>query len=302
MSRRTLALFAVVSVVWGIPYLLIKVADRGLEPSVIVEGRTLLGGLLLLPLAVRESRIAELRRVWKPLVAYCVCELAVPWLLLTTAEKKLSSSLSGLLIATVPLISAMLAAVTGHHRVRGLRPVGGLVVGLAGVAVLLGLDVGSAATGSVAMVLVVAVGYATGPLIVSRYMSECSSLALAAVSLLAVAAAYLPAALVQGPARWPAATVTLSVIGLGVICTAVAFVAFFDLIKATAPTQATLVTYFNPIVALVLGVLVLGESFKLATAAGFVLILGGSWLAADRNRPVRGQPARAAEAGPGPLS
>jgi drug/metabolite transporter (DMT)-like permease len=281
-ERRPLALFTVVSVVWGVPYLLIKVADRGLSPAVIVEGRTLLGGLLLLPLALREGRISELWKVRIPLVAYCVCELGVPWLLLTTAEQRLSSSLTGLLIAMVPLISALLALITNHHRVRGRRAVFGMLLGLAGVGLLLGLDVGSAATTSLLMVLVVVVGYATGPLVVSRYMNACSSLALSAVSLLLVAAVYLPFSLHEGPHRFPAATVLLSVVGLGVICTAIAFVAFFELIKVMAPTHATLVTYFNPVVAVILGAAVLGESVHPAAVAGFGLILTGSWFATGR--------------------
>lgn len=277
--RRTLALFTVVSVAWGVPYLLIKVADGGLEPSVIVDGRTFIGGLLLLPLALREARLAELRQLWRPFLLYCICELAIPWLLLTTAERRLPSSLSGLLIATVPLISALLALLSGHHRVRGHRQLSGLGLGLGGVIVLLGFDPASAATGSVLMVLVVAVGYSLGPLIVSRYLTGCSSLALAAASLLIVAAGYLPAAVVQAPPRWPSATVALSVVGLGVICTAIAFVAFFELLKVTTPTQATLVTYFNPVVAVALGATVLGEPVTAASGVGFALILAGSWFA-----------------------
>lgn len=284
MSRRALALFALMCVVWGIPYLLIKVAVRHLTPVVVVEGRTLIGAALLMPLALRQGQVRSLLRVWKPLLAYCVFELAIPWWLLSNAERRIPSSLSGLLVATVPLISALLAYLSGHRGVLDRRGVVGLFVGFAGVAVLLGLDVHGAQLGSVAQVLAVSLGYALGPLIAARYLSEQSSLALAAVSLAVVAAGYLPAAVVQAPRHAPSASVMASVVVLGVVCTAVAFVTFFELLKEVHPTQATLITYFNPLVAVVLGVAVLGETFKAATGVGFVLILAGSWFATGRSR------------------
>lgn len=283
MPRRAMALFALMSVVWGIPYLLIKVAVRHLTPADVVEVRTLLGALILLPLAVRQGRVRELAHVWKPLAAYCVCELAVPWFLLSNAERRIPSSLSGLLVATVPLIAAVGAYVTGHREVLERRRVGGLLIGLAGVGVLLGLDVHGAELGSVAQVLGVAVGYAVGPLIADRYLADQSSLALSAVSLAVVAVVYMPVAAVQLPGRTPPASVISSVIVLGAVCTALAFVAFFELIREVNPNRALLVTYFNPFVAVILGVAVLGEAFRVSTAAGFALILVGSWLAAGRS-------------------
>jgi drug/metabolite transporter (DMT)-like permease len=286
MTRRGAALFALMSVVWGIPYLLIKVAVRDLSPTVIVEFRTAVGALILLPLAIRQGQIKPLLRHWKPLLAYTVAELGVPWLLLSTAERRLPSSLSGLLVATVPLIAVVLSLVTGGHGGRvDARGLVGLLVGLLGVGVLLGLDVTTREVGSAAMVLVVAFGYATGPLVASRYLNGLSSLALAAVSLTAVAVVYLPIALFQLPAHFPPASVVSSVIILGLICTALAFVAFFELIKEMAPTKATLITYFNPMVAVLLGVALLGEPLTLATGAGFVLIIGGSWLSTATRSP-----------------
>ena len=284
MPRRAMALFALMSVVWGIPYLLIKVAVRHLTPADVVECRTLVGALILLPMAFRQGRVRHLARVWKPLAAYCVCELAVPWFLLSNAERRIPSSLSGLLVATVPLIATIGAYATGHREVLERRRVTGLLIGLAGVGVLLGLDVHGAELGSVAQVLVVAVGYAIGPLIADRYLADQSSLALSAVSLAVVAVGYLPVALLQRPHRMPPATVITSVIVLGAVCTALAFVAFFELIREVNPTRATLITYFNPFVAVILGVAVLGETFRASTGAGFVLILLGSWLASGRAR------------------
>jgi len=283
MPRRSVALFALMSVVWGIPYLMIKVAVRHLTPADVVECRTLLGAVILLPLAIHQGRVRDLARVWKPLAVYCVCELAIPWFLLSNAEKRIPSSLSGLLVATVPLIATVGAYMTGNREVLERRRVTGLLIGLAGVGVLLGLDAHGAELGSVAQVLVVAVGYAVGPLIADRYLADQSSLALSAVSLAVVAAAYLPIALIQLPNRVPPATVIASVIVLGAVCTALAFVAFFELIREINPTRATLITYFNPFVAVILGVAVLGETFQASTAVGFALILAGSWLAGGRS-------------------
>jgi drug/metabolite transporter (DMT)-like permease len=281
------------SVVWGIPYLLIKVSVRHLEPSVVVEGRTAIGALVLLPLAFRQGQLRPLLRYWKPLLAYTVAELALPWFLLSDAEKRLPSSLSGLLVATVPLIAVVLAILTRHHDRMDSRQILGLLVGLVGVGVLLGLDVGKGDLGSVALVLLVALGYATGPLLVARYMGHLSSLALAAVTMALVAFAYLPIAIWQRPSSPPPGRVVAAIVVLGVVCTALAFVAFFELIKEVGSTRSTVITYVNPVVAVVLGVALLGEPFKLSTGIGFALILAGSWAsAAGRVRlPVPTRPA-----------
>jgi drug/metabolite transporter (DMT)-like permease len=260
----------------------------------VVEARTALGAIVLLPLAVQQGQVGPVLRKWRPLLVYSVAELGVPWFLLSSAEERLPSSLSGLLVATVPLIGLVLSAVLGWHPSRvDKRELLGLVVGLVGVGVVLGLDVGRGNMGSVAEVLVVAVGYATGPLLVSRYLNDVSSLALAAVSLVVAAVGYLPGALLEMPDHVPPATALVSLVVLGLVCTAVAFVAFFELIKAMAPTKAMLITYFNPVVAVLLGVALLGETFKATTAVGFTLILAGSWLstasggARSRPRPNR---------------
>jgi drug/metabolite transporter (DMT)-like permease len=284
VTRRGAALFVLMSLVWGIPYLLIKVSVRHLEPSVVVEGRTAIGALVLLPLAFRQGQLRPLLPFWKPLLAYTVAELAVPWFLLSDAEKRLPSSLSGLLIATVPLIAVVLALLTGHHDRMDSRQVTGLLIGLVGVGVLLGLDVGRGDLGSVVLVLVVAVGYATGPLLASRYMGQLSSLALAAVTMALVAVAYLPIAIWQRPSAPPPGQAIASIVVLGVICTALAFVAFFELIKEIGSTRATVITYVNPAVAVVLGVALLGEPFKLSTGIGFALILAGSWVSTGAGR------------------
>jgi drug/metabolite transporter (DMT)-like permease len=220
-----------------------------------------------------------LLHAWKPLLAYTLAELAIPWFLLSDAERRLPSSLTGLLVATVPLIAVLLAALTGHRDQVDRRGFIGLVIGLVGVAVLLGLDIGGGDVGAVAEVGLVAVGYATGPLLAARYLADFSSLALAAVSVALVAVAYAPLAAWQYPAQAPSGEAIAAVIVLGLVCTALAFVAFFELIKEVGSTRATVITYFNPAVAIVLGVVFLGESLRAGTGVGFVLILAGSALA-----------------------
>jgi drug/metabolite transporter (DMT)-like permease len=272
------------SVVWGLPYMLIKVAVRDLSPVMVVEARTAIGAMILLPLALRQGQLRPLLGAWKPLLAYTLAELAIPWFLLSDAERRLPSSLTGLLVATVPLIAVLLAALTGHRDQVDRRGFIGVVIGLVGVAALLGLDIGGGDVGAVAEVGLVAVGYATGPLLAARYLAGFSSLALAAVSVALVALAYAPLAAWQSPARAPSGEAIAAVIVLGLVCTALAFVAFFELIKEVGSTRATVITYFNPVVAIVLGVVFLGESFNMGTGVGFVLILAGSWLATAPRR------------------
>jgi drug/metabolite transporter (DMT)-like permease len=290
MTRRGALLFALMSVVWGVPYLLIKVAVRHLAPAVVVEGRTAIGALVLLPLVVHHGQLRPLLRSWKPLLVYTVAELAIPWFLLSDAERRLPSSLSGLLVATVPLVGVVLAALSGHHDRVDAKGVLGLLIGLVGVGVLLGLDIGRSDLGSVSEVGVVAIGYATGPLLVSRYMYHLSSLALAAVTMAVVAVGYLPFAISELPSKAPPGTAIASIVVLGVVCSALAFVAFFELIKEMGSTRATIITYVNPAIAVVLGVVLLGEPFKLATGVGFVLILAGSWVSTGAGSEARRNP------------
>lgn len=284
MSRRGWVLFLAMGVIWGVPYLLIKVAVGELSPATLVLARTALAGLLLLPLAMARGHLRPLLASWRPIVAFAAIEICVPWLLLGVAEQRLSSSLTGLLIAAVPLVGFLLAwsggaRLTGSDEALDLRRVVGLLVGLAGVAALVGFEVGSGDVGAVLALAVVAVCYAIGPMILARWLSQLPGLGVITVSLLLTAVVFLPVGLAQAPPQWPSAEATWSVIGLAVVCTALAFVVFFELIAEVGPTRSTVITYLNPAVALLLGVAVLDESFTLATAIGFALILVGSVLA-----------------------
>lgn len=287
MTRRGWALFVAMGIIWGIPYLLIKIAVDELSPAALVLARTGIGALLLLPLAAMRNQLRPLVPYWRPLTVYTVIEICIPWLLLGYAEQRLSSSLTGLLVASVPLVGAVLVTATGQERL-GSRRIAGLLVGFAGVAALVGFDVGSANTASVVAIAGVAICYALGPLILSRYLADLPGLGVVTASLIMSAVVYLP----FGLAQWPAAALSgetwLAVAGLAVICTALAFIVFFKLIAEVGPARATVITYVNPAVALILGVVVLDEKVTVATAAGFGLILVGSVLATSRDtKPVR---------------
>jgi len=282
VSRRGVVLFGAMCVIWGLPYLMIRVAVRELAPVTLVFLRTALGALILIPVAGLRGELRPLLLKWKPLLAYTAVEVAIPWVLLARAETKLSSSLTGLLIAAVPLVGAAIVTLTGDREQLGARRWLGLLIGIAGVAALVGLDVGQVDALAVAGIGLVAVGYAVGPIILSRSMTDLPTFGVVAASLCLTAFAYLPFALLRWPAEVPSSHVIESVLGLAVICTALAFVVFFALIAEVGPVRATVITYINPAVAAVLGVTLLSEHLTRGMVIGFALVLAGSVLAAGR--------------------
>ena len=268
---------------WGVPYLLIKVAVRGVTPATLVFARTGIGAVILLPVAAARGQLRPLLAFWRPMVVYTVVELAIPWFLLSSAERRLSSSLTGLLVAAVPLVGTVLSRATGGTDLLDAKAVIGLLVGLGGVAALVGLDVGRADLGAVAGVGLVVVGYATGPLIVARSLATLPGLGVVAASLGLCAVGYAPVGILQRPGVLPSGRVVAAVVVLGVVCTALAFVVFFHLIAEVGPVRATVITYVNPAVAIALGVAFLGERVNAGTGLGFVLVLAGSFLATRRS-------------------
>jgi drug/metabolite transporter (DMT)-like permease len=291
MSRRGWLLFAIMGVVWGVPYLMIKVAVTGLTPAALVFSRTAIAALMLAPIAAARGQVRPVLRRWRPLLVFTAVEMAVPWYLLAHAEQRLSSSLSGLLIAAVPMVGALVGRLTGAERL-GPRRLVGLAIGLAGVAALVGLDVGRGDLIACLEMAGVVVGYAVGPFILVRYLTDAPGLGVVAGSLVLTMIAYAPVALGQLPARLPGLDVLGAVAVLAVVCTAVAFLCFFALIDEAGPVRATVIPYLNPAVAVTLGVLLAGEPFTVGIAVGFVLVLVGSVLATGRS-PDRTQPAAA---------
>ena len=288
MSRRGLLLFASMCVIWGVPYYFIRVAVRDLTPGMLVFGRTSIAALVFLPIVLRRSELRAMRPRWVPLLAFAVIEIGLPWLLIGHAEQRISSSLTGLLIAAVPLVATVIALVfrTRH----GVGPAGalGLLIGFTGVIGIVGFDLHATSWTALAEVAVVAVCYAVGPAILAQYLGGLSAPSVIGVSLAACALAYTPVAVVQWPSSTPPAGALASVAVLAVVCTALAFVFFFALIGEVGPVRATVITYVNPAVAAVLGVAALDEHFTAGMGIGFALVLLGSVLATRSGaRPAR---------------
>jgi drug/metabolite transporter (DMT)-like permease len=290
LSRRGALLFAAMCVIWGIPYLMIRVAVRELAPVTLVFLRTGLAALLLVPLAARRRELRPLLAPWRPILAYTAIEVALPWFLLSHAETKLTSSLTGLLIAAVPLVGALIVSLSGERERLGGRRWLGLLVGLCGVAAIVGLDLGHVDAVALVEIALVAVCYAVGPIILARYLNAAPPLGVVAASLALTAVAYAPLAAIRWPGRMPSAHVVESVVGLAVVCSAAAFLLFFALIAEVGPVRATVITYVNPAVAAVVGVLLLNEHLTAGMLLGFALVLAGSVLATGRTPEAIAEP------------
>ena len=284
MSKTGWVNFGIVGLLWGIPYLFLKVAVGELEPSVIVISRTLIGALLLAPLAIKRSIFWLPIKRWPFLLLYSACELIGPWYLITHAEQKINSGLTGLLIATTPIWAAILASIFGDKTVWHKSRLFGLIVGFIGVIAVVGLEsiTGNSDLISIAMVLIASMGYAYAINMVNRRIPEVPGLALNTWAMIITSIVFLPFAIVQRPTQMPSIEVVLSVIGLGVLCTALAFTMFFKVIAEIGPPRASLVTYLNTAVAVVLGIIILSEPITLGIVLGLPLVLIGSYFASRK--------------------
>ena len=280
-------LFLALGVAWGIPYLLIKVAVGEVSPAQLVLARTGLAALILLPIAIAKDALRPLVPHWRWLLVFVVVEIAVPWVLLGSAETRLPSSTTGLLIAAVPLAGLAIAFVTGRAERLAPQAWAGLALGIVGVAALVGLDVGGSDLGAVAEVGVVVVGYAAGPAILSRPLAGLPGIGIMASALALTALAYVPIVLLTDgvPGPLPSAQVVWSIVALAVVCTAAAFMLLFALVQEVGPVRATTITYVNPAVAVVAGALVLDEPVTVWTVLGFALVVSGSFLVNRGGRP-----------------
>ncbi len=295
MSRRAWLLFAAMSVIWGIPYLFIKIAVVELSPVSIAGFRTLLGAAVLLPLAARAGAIRPALRAWPYVVAFGLMEMAIPWVLLGHAEQRVPSGFAGLMLAAVPIVGTLVSWLLGdRHALTPVRLLG-LAVGIAGVAALVSLDLagGGIDVLSVIELLVVAALYAIAPAMATRKLAHVPSMGVIACSLTVVAVLYLPATVLGLTPGLPSGKVIGSVLVLALICTALAFVLFFALIAEAGPVRATVITFVNPAVAVGLGIVVLNEPLTLGTIIGFPLVLLGSYWA-TRSPKAAAEPIEAA--------
>lgn len=275
MNRRGWVLFLTLSVLWGIPYFMIRIAVRQLDPATLVFARTFPAALLLIPLALQQRAFSSLRGKWRWLIGFSIIEFGVPWFLMGSAEKHLSSSLTGLLVAAVPLGSITLTKLLHPSETIHARRLVGLLIGTVGVVVLVGLDLSGGSWLWVAAMLLVVVGYASGPMILALKLNEASGLAVVAASVSIVALGYLP----WGATHWPAhlkIETWLSIGGLSLLCTVAAFLVFFALVQEVGPSRGTVITYFNTAIAVLLGTAVLHESLTTGIIIGFPLIVLGS--------------------------
>jgi drug/metabolite transporter (DMT)-like permease len=290
MSRRGWFLFLAVSTLWGLPYFLIRIAVRDLDPTSVVLGRTLPAALLLLPIAWRQGALSSLKGRVRWLVAYTIVEFGIPWYFMSSAERHISSSLASLLICATPIVSLGITKLLHPHDRIERRRLFGLALGSAGVIALVGLEMSVDSVWWIAAMGIVVLGYAGGPQIISAHLREANGLAVVATSVSIVAVLYLPV----GIARWPhhvAAATWWSLAGLSGLCTIGAFLLFFALIKEVGPAKSTVVTYLNTAIAVVLGVVVLNEKLTTGILIGFPVIAAGSFLATAQRSSAASRPA-----------
>ena len=288
MTRRAWLAFAAASVIWGVPYLFIKIAvEHGVTAPGLAWGRVMLGALVLVTLAWRAGTLRTVISRWRWLLAFAVVEIAIPFPMLAIGEVRVPSSLAAIMVAAVPLIGAVLAMRFDHsERPTPIRAVG-LLIGFGGVIALVGLDVAGhrGELLGIGAIMVTATGYAIGPMLIKHRLAGLDPRATMGASLALASLLLAPWAALDLPARAPSAGAIGAVVVLGVLCTAVGFVVYAILISEAGTSRATVITYVNPVVAVALGVLLLGEQPGAGAIAGLLLILAGGWLSTDGRLP-----------------
>jgi drug/metabolite transporter (DMT)-like permease len=287
MSWRVWLAFGALGVIWGVPYFFIRIAVEDVPPLVVAWGRTTLAALILLPIAWRRGALGAVRRHWVAVCCFALVEFVMPFSAISIGERWIGSAITGILIAGVPLTVVILARFFGVHEPLGRRRLLGLLIGFLGVAALVGFGPVSGVQGwaGVGCMLLAAVGYASGPLIIQRHLSDMDSLGPVAASLTVASLVLLPPALLTFPSRLPAAVSLYSIGVLGVLCTAVAMLLMFYLVANAGASRASIITYINPLVATLLGAGVLHERLGAGGFIAFAIILIGSWLATRATAP-----------------
>jgi drug/metabolite transporter (DMT)-like permease len=291
VTRRSWILLGILAAVWGASYLFIELGLEDLSPPMIVFARTALAALVLLCVAVRLGAMRGIRERLGAVAVLAAVQVAGPFLLISFGQERIASSLAGILVASAPIFTALLAVwVDQEERSHGLSLVG-IGVGILGVALLLGVDAGGsgAALAGGLMVLLASLGYAIGGFYLKRRLADLPPVAVGAATLAATALMTAPLGLATAPSEAPGLGAVAAVAALGVAGTGIAFWIFYHLIATVGPAKASVVAYVAPGFAVVYGVTLLGESFTVATAAGLLLIVGGSWLAAEGRLPRRGR-------------
>ena len=289
MSRKSALIFALVGFLWGVPYLFIKVAvdeENGYAPAIVVFGRVLIGAAILIPLAIKDRSIFAALRGMKYVAFYALLEMIIPWILIGTAEQKISSGLAGLLIASVPIWSNLITYFQGDKDALKANRIVGIGIGFIGVVLIVGIETftGSSDPLSILMVIVSAIAYAYAVIMIRNKLPDVSGVAINAVAMVLTAIFYLPFTIALWPDHAISREATYSVIALGVFSTGIAFAFFFTLMADIGPTRASLVTYWNTAIAVVLGVIILSEPLTIGMSIGLPLVMLGSWLVNRRQK------------------
>jgi drug/metabolite transporter (DMT)-like permease len=287
MSRRNLILFILAGFLWGIPYLFIRVAvdsENGFSPAIVVFGRVFIGALILIPIAIYDKTFFTAIKGWKYITVYALFEMVGPWILIGTAEQKISSGLAGLLVSSVPIFSTLIASYYGDKTVWQPRRLVGIVIGFLGVFLLVGIEsfTGASDLISILMTLAASLGYAFAVIYITRKMPGVSGVAINGIAMAMTAVFYTPALFFLLPDRAVSANAIFALIALGVFSTGIAFAVFFTVMAEIGPTRASLVTYMNTAFAVVLGVLILSEPLTIGIIVGLPLVLIGSYLASRK--------------------
>jgi drug/metabolite transporter (DMT)-like permease len=284
MSRRNWFLFFFVGFIWGIPYLLIKVAVEDLSPPVIVFARVAIGAAILIPIAMKRGSLMPAIKAWKYVIPYAIGEMIGPWFLITAAEQNMTSGLTGLLVATVPIWTTIIASLHGDKTVWHHKRLLGILVGFIGIVLVVGIESfsGRQSIVAIAMVIVASIGYAWAVTMVTTKIPHIEPISINGVAMVFTAIVYLPFALIYAPDKAPSVEALSSVLALGLFPTAMAFILFFQLIKDIGTARGSLVTYLNTAFAVILGVIILSEPFTLGIAIGLPLVLIGSYFASRK--------------------
>jgi drug/metabolite transporter (DMT)-like permease len=284
MSRRNWFLFIFVGFLWGIPYLLIKVAVEELSPTIIVLSRVVIGSAILIPMAMRRGSLMPAIKAWRYVIPYAIGEMIGPWFLITAAEEKMTSGLAGLLVATVPIWATLIASLHGDKTVWQSKRLIGILIGFIGIVLVVGIESFSGRQSIVAifMILIAAIGYAWAVTMVTSKIPHIEPISINAVAMVFTVIVYLPFLFLYMPDKVPSTEALGSVIILGLFPTALAFILFFQLIKDIGTARGSLVTYLNTAFAVLLGVIILNEPFTLGIAIGLPLVLIGSYFASRK--------------------
>jgi len=289
MSRKGILLFLAAGIAWGIPYFFIRIAVDHFSTESIVFGRVVIGAAVLIPFAIATKALRPALKAWPWVLAFAVIEMVIPWWLIVEAERHVSSGLAGLMIATVPFYGLLIGYfVQGDKSLRHPKTIIGLIVGFVGVALLVGIDTlaGHLDVVSILMLVAAAIGYAVAPAIAAEKLGAVPTAGVMSLSMAIVAVVYAGPALTKLPAEIAAnppvdAWVAIGVLGL--ICSALAFIIFFSLVREIGSARATTITYVNMAVALILGIAFLREPITPGILIGLPMVVAGSIWASKKH-------------------